>query len=293
MGALLVRLLLGGLSRLPLPLLHRLGRGLGWLLFIIDNDLRRTANTNIRHCFAELSAQQQQQLVAKTLQQTAMAAFEAGKLWLRPAEQVLPLVTKVSGQELVEQALATGKGLILAGPHFGAWEMVGIYASRHWSMTSLYRPPRQAALGKLMREGRERVGATLVPLDGSGIRVLYKALSRGELTAILPDQDPDLASGIFAPFFGVPANTMTLLSRLASKSGATVLIAYAERLPQGTGYHLHFKETAAGIADKDATKAVLSLNHAIEDCVRQCPEQYQWTYKRFKTRPEGKQRFYS
>jgi KDO2-lipid IV(A) lauroyltransferase len=159
-------------------------------------------------------------------------------------------------------------------------------------MTSLYRPPRQAYLGKLIRQGRERAGASLVPTDAGGVRALYKALGRGELIAILPDQDPDRAAGVFAPFFGVQANTMTLLSRLASKSDATVLMAYAERLANGEGYHLHFENTEDALADTDTLLATTQLNHAVEQCALQHPAQYQWAYKRFKTRPEGEGRFY-
>jgi KDO2-lipid IV(A) lauroyltransferase len=292
MRALLVRLLLTVLSWLPLSMVHRLGDMLGRVLNLFANDLRDTARTNIQQCLPQWTPVQQQQLVLQCLQETAKATLETGVLWLRPSERVLPLVKKISGEEVLKQAMAKGKGVILAIPHLGAWEMVGLYGSTHWLMTSLYRPPRQPALEGIMRQGRERAGATLVPTDAGGVRALYKALGRGELIAILPDQDPDRASGVFAPFFGVPANTMTLLSRLAGKSDATVLMAYAERLPRGAGYHLHFQNTDAALADADAVRAATSLNQAVEQCARKHLAQYQWAYKRFKTRPEGEGRFY-
>ena len=170
--------------------------------------------------------------------------------------------------------------------------MVGLYGSTHWPMTSLYRPPRQPALNEVMRHGRERAGAKLVPTDAGGIRALYKALGRGELVAILPDQDPDRTAGVFAPFFGVQANTMTLLSRLATKTGATVLMAYAERLPKGSGYRLCFQETDAALIEGDDAEKAIHLNQAVEQCVLKQPSQYQWAYKRFKTRPDGEGKFY-
>lgn len=287
-----VRVLFTVLSWLPLPFVHRVGNVLGRALMFISNDLRNTANTNIRRCFPDWSRAKQHHLVQRCLQETSKAVLETGALWLWPMSRVMPLVREVSGEELLLQAMAKGKGVILAVPHLGAWEMVGLYGSSRWPMTSLYRPPRQPALSEVMREGRERAGAELVPTDASGVRALYKALGRGELVAILPDQDPDRASGVFAPFFGVQANTMTLLSRLAAKSGATVLMAFAERLPNGEGYHLHFEQTENALADADAELAAQHLNQAVERCALQQPAQYQWAYKRFKTRPEGEGRFY-
>lgn len=292
MRAFFVRSLLKILSGLPLAFVHKLGDLLGRSLTLFPNDLRDTAHTNIARCFPQWTAQQQRQLVLQCLQQTARATLESGALWLLPPERVLSLLKKVSGEDMLAQAMEKGKGVILAIPHLGAWEMVGLYGSTHWPMTSLYRPPRQPYLGELIRAGRERAGAKLVPTDASGVRALYKALGRGELIAILPDQDPDRSSGVFAPFFGVQANTMTLLSRLASKSGATVLMAFAERLPKGEGFHLHFQNTEAALSDGDAAQAAASLNQAIEQCALQQPAQYQWAYKRFKTRPPGEAKFY-
>ena len=287
-----VRLIFLVISWLPLSMVHRLGNVLGHGLMFFSNDMRKFARINIQHCFPEWTEAQRQQLLLQSLQETAKAILETGALWLWPVECVLPLVREISGEDLIVQAMTKGDGVILAVPHLGAWEIVGIYCSHRWPMTSLYRPPRQPTLNEVMHQGRERAGATLVPTDASGVRALYKALGRGELIAILPDQDPDRVSGVFAPFFGVQTNTMTLLSRLASKTGATVLMAYAERLPRGAGYHLHFEATEDALADADALLATTSLNKAVEHCVLRQPAQYQWTYKRFKTRPKGESRFY-
>lgn len=287
MRAFIVRLMLTMLSWLPLPVVHRLGDALGRSLMLFSNDLHDIAAINIRHCFPDWTKQQQQQLLRDCLQETAKATLESGAIWLRSPEQVSSLVKGVTGENLLAEAMAKGKGVILAAPHLGAWEMAGVYVSIHWPLTSLYRPPRQAYLGELMRNSRERAGATLVPTDAGGVRALYKALGRGEVIGILPDQDPDRDSGVFAPFFGVQANTMTLLSRLAAKSGATVLMVYAERLPKGQGYHLHFESTDASLSEGDTLQKATGLNQAIERCVLQHPAQYLWVYKRFKTRPEG------
>jgi Kdo2-lipid IVA lauroyltransferase/acyltransferase len=287
-----VKIIYTFLSWLPLPLVHRMGSLLGRSLNLFSNDLRDIARINIQHCFPNYSAAQQQQLVSQCLQETAKAALEIGALWLWPMEKVLPLVREVSGEDLLKQAMAEGKGVILAAPHLGAWEIVGPYCAAHWPMTCLYRPPRQQALNEIMLHGRERAGIKLAPTDGSGVRTLYKALGRGDLVGILPDQDPGRGSGVFAPFFGVQTNTMTLLLRLAEKTGAPVLMAYAERLPNGQGFHLHFQKTDAALMEGDEVQKAAHLNRAVEQCVLPQPAQYQWTYKRFKTRPEGEAEFY-
>jgi len=288
----MIKILFMVVSWLPLSLAHRLGGLLGRGLTLFSNDLRDTARTNIKHCFPDYSEAQQQQLVSQCLQEVGKVTFEAGALWLWPIDKVMPLVRGVSGEDLVIQAMARGNGVILAGPHLGAWEMSGLYCSTRWPMTTLYRPPRQPGLNQIMRQGRGRAGAKLVSTTGNGVRALYKALANGELIGILPDQDPGRGSGVFAPFFGVQANTMTLLSRLANKTGAAVFMLYAERLPNGQGYHLHFEETGDGLLHGDEVQKATQLNRAVEKCVLQHPAQYQWAYKRFKTRPEGEGRFY-
>ncbi|HKJ76275.1 MAG TPA: lysophospholipid acyltransferase family protein [Gammaproteobacteria bacterium] len=284
--------LLALLSRLPLPLFHGLGAALGEGLAWLPNRARRISETNIGLCFPELERRARRRLVRRTLRETGKTALETPTLWLADGGRVLRMVKGATGKEAVDAAMNSGCGVILAGPHLGAWEMIGLYASAHWPITSLYRPPEQKAVEAMMHAGRERVGATLVPTDASGIRRLWAALKRGEMAGILPDQDPHDPDGTFAPFFGIAANTMTLLTRFAAKSGAPVFIAWAERLPWGRGYHIHFEPVPAAVADPDPETATAALNAAVEAAVRERPEQYQWAYKRFRTRPRGEVRIY-
>lgn len=150
-----------------------------------------------------------------------------------------------------------------------------------------------AALDTTVRQARERFGATLVPTTTQGVRGLYQALRDGELVAILPDQDPRDGSGVFAPFFGVQAYTMTLLARLAKKSGAPILFCYAEWLPKGEGFHLHFIPAEWDATQCDIETNTQRINAGVEQCIKQCPTQYQWGYKRFRTRPEGEESLYN
>jgi len=279
-------------AALPLPLAHALGSLIGWGLLLISNDLRRVSRTNIPLCFPEFTAAQQRRLLHASLIESGKTMTEAGALWLWPTPRLTTLVQGTSGEEHLRAALAAGKGAILAVPHLGAWEMMGLYSSLHYPITSLYHPPRLSELGEMVRHGRERFGAKLVPVDAGGIRALYQALGRGELVGMLPDQEPGTGNGVFAPLFGIQANTMVLLSRLAIKTGAPVIFAYAERLPHGRGYHLHFLPAPPTINHAPLERSVTIMNDMVENLIRQKPQQYQWGYKRFRTRPAGEPTIY-
>jgi KDO2-lipid IV(A) lauroyltransferase len=157
----------------------------------------------------------------------------------------------------------------------------------------MYRPSRLGeTLDSFIKQARERLGGHYVPTDANGVRALFQALRRHEVVGILPDQDPDKESGLFAPFFAQPAFTMVLVSKLAMKYQVPVFLIYARRLPRGRGYALHFEPVAEGIGGADLEESVARLNLAVEQAVRQLPDQYLWSYKRFKTRPPGMPKLY-
>lgn len=285
----LVKATLIGLSWLPLSWVHALATGLGRLLLLIaPTRVLRVTRINLALCFPELSEQARERLVRESLLETAKTYAELGALWRWPLERVLGLVRDVSGEELLRESLEAGQGVILLTPHLGAWEMAGLYASARYPMTSLYRPSRHAGLEPWVRAARQRGGGSLVPTDARGLRALRQALARGDLAGILPDHEPSRSGkGLFADFLGVPAFTAALVPRLARQTGARVIFTYAERLPGGQGFHIHYLEAPGDILAENLAQAVKALNQGIEACVRRCPEQYQWSYKRFKTRPPG------
>lgn len=282
------------LALLPLRTLHSIATLLGRLATHYPQlSITQVTRINIQLCFPQLSNEAQEILVKQNLIETGKTFSELGALWLWPKDRVLGLVRQVSGEACLQQALQRGKGVVLLTPHLGAWEMAGLYASKHYPLTALYRPPKLSGLHDLIHSARERAGGRFVPTDKTGVRALYRALHQGEIAGILPDQVPNEAgSGIFAPFFGVPAYTMVLVSRLARKTGASVILTYAERLPQGQGFHIHFLPAPVDIAADNLEIAVRALNQGIEHCVQNCPTQYQWSYKRFKRRPEGEEAVY-
>ena len=292
MRAALIKLLLRLFAGLPLRMAHAMGAIIGTWFVFVPNKLRTITSINIALCFPGMGKRERVRLMHRSLIETGKTLAEMGALWFWPKNKMLELVTQISGEHLVKEALAQGKGMILAAPHLGAWEVVGLYCSAHYSITSLYRPPRMSALDGMMRTARQRLGATLVPTDSQGIRTLYRALEKGEMVGILPDQEPGAGAGVFAPFFGVPANTMVLMSRLALKTKAPVIFAYAERLPLGSGYHLHFIHVPYTIHEGSVENSTRCVNAMVEECIRTLPDQYQWSYKRFRSRPAGENHFY-
>ncbi len=291
MRSTLLKLLLQLCGYLPLTVCHLLG-GVAGRLLLLPNTQRRVAQINIQHCFPQLDDQQQQQLLRRSLIETSKTLFETGRLWLGPKQRFSSLIGQVSGEAIINTAREQGRGVIVALPHLGSWEVVGLYCSSRYPTTSLYRPPRMAQLERTVRHARERFGATLVPTDARGVRALHKALKRNELTMILPDQDPRDGAGEFAPFCGIEAKTMTLLSRLAQKSGARVVLAYGERLPHGRGFHIHFIQAPDRFYSRDLKQSVTALNQLITAAIEELPQQYQWGYKRFRSRPEGAEPLY-
>jgi KDO2-lipid IV(A) lauroyltransferase len=262
------------LGRLPLSWLHAIGAAVGWAWCRTSRRESRRARDNLRLVYPDWSRDEIDRTALAVLQQTGASFFELPWLWTRPPRRVLAALTVVEGEALYRAALSDGRGLIIAAPHLGAWEALNLYLSSCAPISVLYRPPKSAWVERLINAGRERLGANAVAADAGGVRALVRTLRAGGTVGILPDQVPRAGEGEWAPFFGHAALTMSLLPKLAERTSASVLFAWAERLPRGGGYALRFVD-AGSIGD------TASLNRAVERLARQCPAQYQWTYKRF------------
>jgi KDO2-lipid IV(A) lauroyltransferase len=273
-------------NALPLATVHWLGQIIGKASWLKNGRLRRIATANIRLCFPELDSPQQTELVKKTLRETGKAILEAGKMWYDKGDDVLSLVRSSDNEQLIKEAQQQGRGVILAIPHCGCWEIVGLYCARHYAMTTMYAAMGRPQFDQLLLKGRQRTGATLAPTDGSGIRAMRKALQRQELVGMLPDQSPT-RHGEFADFMGHPCYTMTLLPKLARSTNAVVIFACARRLADSSGFQLMFRQASQDIAQLELTAALQTMNRDIAAMIRQAPQQYQWTYKRFRKQPEG------
>jgi KDO2-lipid IV(A) lauroyltransferase len=267
---------------LPLRWLHALGALLGHITFAISKEYAARTEENLRQSHLAKDEKHYATLLKQTIDEAGKGIVELPWVWGRPLEQVCATVQRCHGWEHMEAAYARGKGIILLTPHWGCFEVVGLYVGLHIPLTCLYRSPKQAWLETIMRGGRERGLARLATADISGVRVLFKALKRGEAIGLLPDQVPSQGEGKWVDFFARPAYTMTLSGRLAESSGAAVLLSFAERLPRGQGYILRFEPLAL-----DFSKPVpLQINTALERVIAISPAQYLWSYNRYKV-PSG------
>lgn len=264
-----------------------MGAGLGLLFWYVPNEYRRIALINLGIAFPTVDRQQQKQLGRQFFTELGKTVTEIAPMWLWPPAKLLDKVVEIKGQELLEQALQTGHGVMVLTPHQGAWELFGPYLTSKARMSALYRPPRFASLDNFVRRVRERSGAALFPTNVAGVKALLKALAENQITVILPDQAVGKSGGVHASLFGRPAQTMTLASRVARTTSATVLWGVAERLDKGQGYRIHFLPASGAIADHDETVAAQALNAGLEQCIALAPAQYMWAYKRYKYQPAG------
>jgi Kdo2-lipid IVA lauroyltransferase/acyltransferase len=278
-------LLLKLLARLPLPVLHGLGVVLGWLIYWAPGRHSARMRNNLYESGLCAPGRDCRRLLRQAIGEAGKAIVELAPMWLRPYDKVLKLIRGTSGWEHIDAARAAGQGIIIISPHIGCFEIIGQYCAQQHPFTVMYRPPRQPALDALMVAGRQRGQATLVPTDLSGVRAQLAALKRHETIGLLPDQVATKGDGVWAPFFGRPAYTPTLVASLQRKTGATAFFVAAERLSWGRGYHLHVTPLAEALP-ADKTAAAVRINQGVEDVVRRFPAQYMWSYNRYK-RPSG------
>ena len=312
----LAKLFLRLMAFLPLRANHALGSLLGWLCWVLPNRNRHNTLVNLQLCFPEMKHSERQAMARASLIETGKALTETGWLWYRDSKDIQNLIEfpeqqiafaglpKKSSHENCGQSEDSSQSkdssqserlqsTLLITPHFGAWEMCPAALAPLKDPVYLYRPPRAIALEPLIKTGRERFGAEMVAVDAAGIKNLLRAVRRCRPVGILPDQEPDANAGIFANFFGVPANTMTLLPRLAGKSSARVVCLAIERKPKGRGFLVHNVPVEPGILEQDISIATKALNQTVEHCVKINPNQYCWSYRRFRLQPDGSRRDYS
>ena len=288
-----IQLLFRLAARLRLRTLQRLGDLLGTLLWVLRTSRRRVALRNLERCFPDWSAERREAVAREALKHEMKTLTELPLIWLGPAPRVDALLTEIRGAELIERAMAQGRGLILLTLHQGSFEGPAIPFSKEHVITGVYKP-QNGAFEALSVIGRTRYRGRLVPAVGGTVREkMLECLARGEMVYFLPDQDPPRGRGVYAPLFGHPAHTPTLVGRLIQQSGAPVLFFVGERLPRGRGFIMHVIEPPAEIRDPDPVISATAMNRGIEQCIALCPEQYWWGYRRFRRQPEGEPDFYA
>lgn len=254
----------------------------------------RVAARNLELAYPDLLASEREALRREVLRTTARQTLETLRLWTSPPAGNLARIDEAFGVERFDAALAAGRGLIVVAPHYGNWELLNQWLAAKTPLAILYAPPESAVGDAFLQRVRAAHGeadrVTQIRAEAAGARQLFKWLQSGDVVGILPDQQPKQGDGEFAPFFGRPALTMSLLGRLASRTGATVLVAWCERIGEDAGgprFALHIEATPDDVAHRDVATAVAALNRAVEHVARRDPAQYQWTYKRFSIQPDG------
>lgn len=276
MTKLLFNLVFRLLSLLPLRVLHRLGAWLGRLTYFLSKQYATRMRENLQQAGFSLDDKQGRQLLSAVIDEAGKSIVELPWIWGRSYSEVLGSVVDCRGRQYFEAAEASGKSIIYLTPHLGCFELAGLYCAQYKPIMILYRQPKLAWLEEVMCLGRGRGQAKLAKADLSGVRLLFKALKRKEAIGLLPDQVPGGGEGVWADFFGRPAYTMTLVGRLAEASDATVLLVSAER--QASGYAIRFEPLPLDYSQPVPRQ----INAALEKMILDCPEQYLWSYNRYK-----------
>lgn len=276
-------------AHLPLPWLARIGHGLGYLLYYLHAPRRHIVDVNLAKCFPELSIRERRHLVRAHFASLGQGLFDAGLAWFAPTKRNARMVRFV-GREHYEQAIATGRRVILLAPHFVATEAIITLASER-PMAVMYKKTKNAAFNRVLQTRRLRYGGLIIEKD-EGLKRMVRALRNGAVFVYLPDQDTGQAHSVFVPFFGVPTATLAVLGRLVQVTDAIVVPCHPRQLPGGRGYELIFRPAFADADIASPESSALRINQEIEDAIRLMPEQYFWVHKRFKTRPEGESSFY-
>jgi Kdo2-lipid IVA lauroyltransferase/acyltransferase len=270
--------LLAPIAALPLRLLHGLGTVLGWAIYGMSPTYRKNVRANL-----SLAGYTDARIRRAAIAHAGQMLTETPAIWLRAQERVAALVKEVDGLERALAARDQGRALLFLTPHMGCFEVAAQYAAQHTPITVLYRAPKLGWLDPLMRAGRGRGRVRLVPADFTGVRELFAALKRREAAGFLPDQVPGAGEGEWAEFFGKSAYTATLAPKLARRDDVACFLAYAKRLPRGAGYSIALRQLPAPLPGETPVR---HLNRALENLVRECPEQYLWGYNRYKS-PAG------
>jgi KDO2-lipid IV(A) lauroyltransferase len=264
-------------SIFPLPVLHALGSALGWFVYVLSPSYRRRMRDNMAR--AGYGAHLRQAVA-----EAGKAVAELPFVWLASEERIARRVF-LKNYELVEEHLRAGRGIVFLTPHLGCFEITAQRVSHDTELMVMYRPPKQSAMKPLVEVARARGQMLLAPANLSGVRMLAKFLKSGKPVGILPDQVPQEGEGVWADFFGRPAYTMTLPAKMAKLGGdAPVLLTYAERLPRGGGFLIHFVPFP-GSLDGDNAQQARAINAAMEQLIAGCPSQYYWSYNRYKVPP--------
>ncbi|MDM5175917.1 lipid A biosynthesis acyltransferase [Massilia sp. DJPM01] len=269
---------------LPLPLLGRIGTGVGSLLFMVLRKRRHIALTNLRMCMPELSEAQRVVLARQHFQSYSRSVWERAILWWAPKARLRRLIRVEPGVPLEQIA---SRPTILLCPHFVCLDVAGVAVMLEMNLCSMYVPQKNVVFDEVLRKGRTRFRPVQLFSRKEGVKPILRAMREHLPYFMLPDMDFGDKDAAFVPFFGIPAATLTAPGRIAAATGAQVIPVVATFLPDYTGWKVTFYPAWENYPGGDMAESARRMNAFIEERVREAPAEYFWTHKRFKTRPPG------
>ena len=277
---------------LPWRAVQAVGAAIGWLMWKLPNSSREVASINLRKCFPELDEAQHQRLLRQSLMDIGRAFTESACAWIWPAQKTLGLVREVEGIEVLQEALASGQGVVGITSHLGNWEVLNHFYCNQCKPIIFFRPPKLKAVDDLLRQQRVQMGNRVAPSTKEGILSVIKEVRKGGAVGIPADPEPSLSSGVFVPFLGTEALTSKFVAGMLSGGKARGVFLHALRLPDGSGFKVILEAAPEEMYSTDTATAVAAMSTVIARYVRAYPSQYMWTMKRFKKRPPGEAKWY-
>ena len=279
-------------AKLPWGAVQRVGAAIGWLMWKVPNSSREVVRINLAKCFPEMDPAAREQLVGRTLMDIGKSFTESACAWIWPAQRSLALVREVEGLEVLQAALASGKGVVGITSHLGNWEVLNHFYCNQCKPIIFYRPPKLKAVDDLLREQRVQLGNRVAASTKEGILSIIKEVRRGGQVGIPADPEPAESAGIFVPFFATKALTSKFVPNMLAGGKAVGVFLHALRLPDGSGFKVILEAAPEAMYSEDTETSVAAMSQVVERYVRAYPSQYMWSMKRFKKRPPGEARWY-
>lgn len=279
-------------AKLPWGAVQRVGAAIGWIMWKVPNSSRNVVRINLAKCFPEMDLVAREQLVGRTLMDIGKSFTESACAWIWPAQRSLDLVREVEGLEVLEAALASGKGVVGITSHLGNWEVLNHFYCSQCKPIIFYRPPKLKAVDDLLREQRVQLGNRVAASTKEGILSIIKEVRKGGQVGIPADPEPAESAGIFVPFFATKALTSKFVPNMLAGGKAVGVFLHALRLPDGSGFKVILEAAPEAMYSEDTETSAAAMSQVVERYVRAYPSQYMWSMKRFKKRPTGEPRWY-
>lgn len=280
------------IAKLPWNTVQSVGRLIGWSLWALPTKAKETVRINQSYCFPNLPFQERQALQKRTLSHIGKTMTESAAAWLWPVEKTLDLIIEVEGEEILQTALNSGLGVVGITSHLGNWEVLNHYFCSQCKPIIFYRPPKLKALDELISAQRVQLGNRVAPSTRDGILSVIKEVRAGGAVGIPADPEPSESAGFYVPFLGTTALTSKFVPSMLKGKKALGVFLHAIRLEHGRGFKVIIEAAPEAMYSHDSEQAVAAMSTVLARYVERWPEQYMWSMKRFKNRPNNEQRWY-